>query len=138
MWRRRAVSLEERASQVRRVSPTEACALMAEGFVYLDVRTEEEFADGHPVGAVNMPFAAGADAFTHEDFAEAVEARFGRDARLCVGCRSGVRSLVAARVLLRHGFHEVVEQRAGFDGARGTFGELTEPGWRRLGLPSSP
>jgi rhodanese-related sulfurtransferase len=121
----------------KRISPAEALALMHEGYVYLDVRTEDEFADGHPEGSVNMPFAAGADAFTHEDFAEAVEARFGLDARLCIGCRSGVRSLVAARVLLGHGFATVVELRTGFDGARGTFGELTEPGWRRLGLPCS-
>ena len=37
-------------------------------------------------------------------------------------------------MLARAGF-VVVEQRAGFDGAHGTFGELTEPGRARLGLP---
>lgn len=38
------------------VPSTEAYALLQSGLPYLDVRTPEEFASGHAVGAVNIPF----------------------------------------------------------------------------------
>ena len=42
----------------RRVSPAEAHALVRElGYVYLDVRTAEEFGLGHPEGAYNVPLS---------------------------------------------------------------------------------
>ena len=39
-------------------------------------------------------------------------------------------------MLVAAGFTNVLEQRAGWDGARGSFGEIVEPGWKRAGLPS--
>ena len=42
-------------ADLKRISPAEAQALVAEGWVYLDVRSEPEFAAGHPVGAHNVP-----------------------------------------------------------------------------------
>jgi rhodanese-related sulfurtransferase len=116
--------------QITRISPREAADLLHEGWVYVDVRPEGEFAEGHPAGALNVPF--------HPDaarFVEAVRAAVGgAGARLVVGCRSGVVSVRAAEALARAGFAEVVEQRAGFEGSRGTFGELREAGWEREGL----
>lgn len=42
---------------VREVSATEARELASSGaYQYLDVRTPEEFAAGHPPGAINIPF----------------------------------------------------------------------------------
>lgn len=123
---------------VVRLSPSEAHAKMqSEGYTYLDVRTEDEFAAGHPEGAVNVPFLIdGPGGRTPNPEFLAVMARaFGKDARLVVGCQAGGRSLRAARELLAAGFTDVLEQRAGWDGARGVFGELTEPGWARAGLP---
>ena len=38
-------------ANIKRVSPAEAKTLMDEGYVYLDVRSEPEFAAGHPAGA---------------------------------------------------------------------------------------
>lgn len=117
------------AMTVSRISPAEAHEKMTrEGYAYVDVRTPEEFADGHPAGAVNVPLGDG--------FVEAVASRFAKDAPLVVGCKSGGRSLRAADALLAAGFTRVLEQRAGFDGARGPFGEITEPGWTRQGLPT--
>jgi rhodanese-related sulfurtransferase len=114
---------------IARVSPHEAAAKLAEGWVYIDVRPDDEFAEGHPLGALNVPYTR------HEArFVEAVRAAVGADAKLVLGCKSGLVSLYAAEMLAQGGY-EVVEQRAGFDGVRGTFGELKEPGWARLGLP---
>lgn len=101
---------------------------MGEGYVYLDVRSAVEFSLGRPRGAINVPLGGG-------DFVEDVRDLLGDDARVIVGCATGVRSLVAARQLIDAGFGEVLEQRAGMDGVRDAFGRLKEPGWRDEGLP---
>jgi rhodanese-related sulfurtransferase len=121
-----------------RISPQEANDKLAEGFTYVDVRTTEEFGDGHPAGAVNVPvMLAGAGGMRNNpDFLPVMRAAFARDARIIVGCKMGGRSLRAAEMLLAEGFSTVIEQRAGWDGARDPFGRVKEPGWGRAGLPS--
>jgi rhodanese-related sulfurtransferase len=115
---------------VVRISPEEARAkISSEGYVYVDVRTEAEFAEGHPAGAYNMPAS-------ESDFLRVMEARFGKRAKIIVGCRSGGRSLRAAQRLLQAGFTDVLDQRAGWDGVASPFGQITEKGWSRLGLPA--
>ncbi len=115
-------------SDIVRISPSEAHAKMTgENFIYVDVRTPEEFAAGRPAGSVNVPLDDG--------FVAAMEDAFARHAPIIVGCKAGGRSLRAARALIAAGFTNVVDQRAGFDAARGPFGEVTEPGWSRAGLP---
>jgi rhodanese-related sulfurtransferase len=114
--------------QITRISPQEAAEKLAQGWVYVDVRDELDFEAGRPRGAVNVPYSR-----NEARFVEAVRA-VARGAKLVLGCKSGIVSVHAAEMLARAGF-EVVEQRAGFDGARGTFGQLEEPGWARLGLP---
>lgn len=115
-------------SDERRLAPAEAHAKMTdEGFTYVDVRTADEFAAGHPKGAVNVPLGV--------EFVAAMKERFPKDAKIIVGCGSGPRSARAAKALAEAGFTSVFEQRAGWDGIRGPFGELTEPGWKRAGLP---
>ncbi len=114
---------------ITRVSPQEAADRVAAGWTYVDVRPDDEFADGHAPAALNVPYSR-----DESRFVAAVRAAAGSSAKLVVGCKSGLVSMHAAEMLVRGGF-DVVEQRAGFDGARGTFGELKEPGWARLGLP---
>ena len=124
-------------AEVRRVSPEEAQALIAgEGYQYLDVRTEAEFAAGHPKGAHNVPFMlAGPSGMTkNPEFASVVNAVYPPDAKLVVGCKSGGRSAKAAAEMVGLGFTSVVDQRAGFDGARNSFGQLVEAGWAEKGL----
>ncbi len=120
-----------------RISPQEASAKLAEGWTYVDVRTTQEFEAGHPPGAVNVPVAlAGPGGMTpNPDFLRVMGAAFAPDAKLVVGCKAGGRSLRAAQMLLGAGFTNVVDQRAGWDGARNPFGQMTEPGWSRAGLP---
>jgi rhodanese-related sulfurtransferase len=125
-------------ADIKRISPKEASEKLAEGFTYVDVRTVEEFAAGHPAGAVNVPFMhAGGGAMTpNPDFVRVMSAAFPRDAKIICGCKAGGRSIRAAQTLASEGFTSVLDQRAGWDGARSPFGQLAEPGWSRVGLPT--
>lgn len=125
---------------MRRVAAREAYALMeSEGYVYLDVRTRPEFDEGHPKGALHVPWLEpGPDGMSiNASFVPQVEAVLSRDARIVVGCASGVRSLAAATALIESGFVAVCEQRAGMAGVRDPFGRVREKGWRDEGLPIS-
>jgi rhodanese-related sulfurtransferase len=122
---------------MQRVSAREAHALMEQGYVYLDVRTAPEFAEGHPRGAYNVPWVVpAAQGMVHNPaFVQQVEHALGREARIVVGCATGVRSLEAAQQLAASGFLHVCEQRAGMLGVRDPFGRTRERGWRDEGLP---
>ena len=124
-------------ANIKRISPAEAKQLVDEGWIYLDVRSEPEFAAGHPSGAQNVPLMhAGPRGMTpNTDFLPMVEALYAKDAKLVLGCKSGGRSLRAAEMLTGAGYTSVVDQRAGFEGSRDAFGQLGEPGWAPAGLP---
>jgi rhodanese-related sulfurtransferase len=119
---------------IRRVSPQDAKTLMdSEGYAYVDVRSIPEFEAGHPEGAYNIPVAHAerGGMAANRDFVPVVEAAFGKDAKLVLGCQSGGRSFQAAQILQSAGFSDVVDQRAGFGGGGG------EAGWRAAGLPTA-
>ena len=122
---------------MKRVSPKEAKALMDEGWTYLDVRSEPEFQEGHPAGALNIPLMhAGSVGFVpNPDFLRVVEMAISKDTKLVLGCRSGGRSMQAAQLLERAGYLHLVDQRAGFGGARDQAGRVIEPGWTAEKLP---
>jgi rhodanese-related sulfurtransferase len=121
-----------------RISATEAQHLIdAQGYCYVDVRTPEEFTAGHPAGAYNLPLQMRG---THgrsdnPDFLASMRGAFALDSKLVIGCQTGSRSRRAAELLLAHGYRDVVEQRAGFEGARDAFGRVVDVGWRGAGLP---
>ena len=121
----------------KRISPAEANALLGEGFTYVDVRTEQEFELGHPAGAHNVPFQfeSSTGRTANPDFLAVMQAAFPKDSNLVLGCQGGNRSLKAARELMSAGYTNIVEQRAGWGGAKDPFGVL-EPGWSKAGLPS--
>jgi rhodanese-related sulfurtransferase len=121
---------------LKQVSPAEASTLMAEGYRYIDVRTEAEYAMGHPKGALNVPFMlATPDGMRpNPDFNQVMNATFQTSDKLIIGCKSGGRSRKASEALLALGFENIVDQRAGFEGVRNAFGKLTEPGWHPAGL----
>jgi rhodanese-related sulfurtransferase len=126
---------------VREVSAREAHELLAQrpGAVYLDVRTEDEFAAGRPAGAVNVPVIVfdprAGQPRPNPDFVALVAARFAPSTPLLVGCQSGVRSLRACELLLGAGYTELLHVRSGFGGVRGPGGRVIEPGWEDSGLP---
>lgn len=125
-------------ANIRRVSPAEAKKLIdEEGYLYLDVRSEPEYAAGHPAGAQNLPLlhAGPGGMQPNPDFLEVAQALFPKDEKLVLGCRSGQRSMRAAEALIGAGYTAIIEQRAGFEGPRDPFGRVLEPGWGAAGLP---
>jgi rhodanese-related sulfurtransferase len=110
--------------------------LLSEGYVYLDVRSEREFVEGHPPGAFNIPLLhAGPDRLVdNPEFLDVVRGNFPKETRLVIGCRSGVRSLTAATLLEEDGYVSLVELREGFKGTRDDFGRALA-GWLQKGLP---
>lgn len=125
-------------ANIPRFSPADSNKLITEeGYTHVDVRTEAEYAAGHPAGALNIPsmLAGPAGMAPNPDFLRIMSARFTKDAKIVLGCRSGARSLRAAELLASAGFTGVVDQRAGFEGPRDPMGRPIEPGWAAAGLP---
>lgn len=110
--------------------------MLGQGYTYVDVRSESEFAEGHPPGAVNIPLqrAMGDRLVDNPDFMDIMSRRFRTTDPLVIGCRSGGRSQRAVAQLAGAGFECLVELRHGFVGARDAFGRRL-PGWQQLGLP---
>jgi rhodanese-related sulfurtransferase len=121
---------------IRSVSTEEAAALLADGYVYVDVRSEPEFEAGHVPGALNVPLLhQGPGGMTaNPEFLTVMQQAFGRDENLVVGCKAGGRSKKAVDELSKAGFTELADMSAGFDGSRDAFGRAV-PGWSKQGLP---
>lgn len=119
----------------RKVDPKTAHELMQQGYTYVDVRTVDEFADGHPAGAYNVPaFVPGPGGMTpNPEFLEVMRARFPPTTRLLLGCAVGGRSARAAELLASAGYTDLCNVEGGFNGAKGFFANT--PGWRDEGLP---
>jgi rhodanese-related sulfurtransferase len=127
---------------VKDITPQQAHDLVAAGAgaVYIDVRTEREFASNHPRGAVNIPVAFPDPArgmTVNSDFVKVVEANFPRDTKIIVGCQAGPRSTAAARMLDQAGYQDVSNMLGGFGGMRDQMGNVSAPGWAASGLPVS-
>ena len=127
---------------VKEITPQEAHDILTAdpGVVYLDVRTEREFANGHPAGAVNIPVAFPDPArgmMANPDFVSVVEKNFSKDKKIIVGCQAGPRSTAASRMLEQAGFQDVSNMLGGFGGMRDQMGTVVAPGWAASGLPVS-
>jgi rhodanese-related sulfurtransferase len=127
---------------VKEITPQQAHDLLSANAdaVYIDVRTEREFANGHPQGAVNIPVAFPDPArgmMMNNDFVKIVEANFPRDKKIVVGCQAGPRSTAAAGLLQQAGFQDVLNLLGGFGGMRDQMGNVSASGWAASGLPVS-
>lgn len=123
-------------AKVERVLPERAQELLNEGYVYLDVRSEEEFVQGHVPGALNVPLQhrGPSGLVDNPDFLAVVGAAFGKAEPLLIGCQTGSRSIRAAKSLAEAGYTNLRELMTGFSGSRDAFGR-TLPGWTKKGLP---
>ena len=127
---------------VKEITPNQAHDLLLANSdaVYIDVRSEGEFAKGHPQGAVNIPVAFPDPArgmMVNSDFVKVVEANFPREKKIIVGCQAGPRSTSAANMLQQAGFQDVSNLLGGFGGMRDSTGTISAPGWAASGLPVS-
>lgn len=125
--------------EIRQTTPPDAYETLQRNprTVYLDVRTSEEFAAGHPVGALNVPviFFRGGGSSPNPDFVPSVRRLIAIDTPILVGCQAGGRSQRGAEMLVAAGYTDVTNVRGGFGGARDETGRLVTPGWRDAGLP---
>ena len=94
--------------------------------VYIDVRTAQEFSNGHATGAVNIPVAFADPArgmVLNPDFISVVEKNFSKDKQIIVGCQAGPRSTRAAGMLLEAGYQDVFNLLGGFGAMRDQMGK---------------
>ena len=83
------------AEEAKQIMDTE------KGYIILDVRTQEEYDEGHIPGAIVIP---------HEEIAERAEdALTDKDQLILVYCRSGRRSKIAAEALAELGYTNIKE-----------------------------
>jgi rhodanese-related sulfurtransferase len=102
------------------LSVTDAHAAQSRGLVYIDVRSTQEFAEGHPVGAINIPLQEPDEdtgqTMTNPDFVRVMTTNFDPDTPLLIGCRTGGRSVRASQMLEVFGFSQLINVKGGFEG----------------------
>ena len=93
----------EKEVNYENITAQEAKELMdrEEGYIILDVRTEEEYAQGHIPGAILIP--------DYEIETKAEVILTDKDQMILVYCRSGRRSKNAAQALLELGYTDIRE-----------------------------
>jgi rhodanese-related sulfurtransferase len=108
----------EALSRVKEIMPWDLSRALAAGNkpILLDVREPAEFATLHIPGSINVPRGV-LEQSCEWDYDETVpELAAGREQEIVVICRSGKRSVLAADMLLRMGFANVVSLRTGVRG----------------------
>ncbi len=123
-------------SGIKKVTPEEAVELMERGYVYIDVRSEPEFEQGHPPGSLNVPLMHfGPGGLTpNNEFMQVIESAFGKEEKLLLGCRAGKLSRHAAQLMAAAGYSDLADLTTGWEFARDPFGRVM-PGWIKKGLP---
>ena len=120
------------------VTPAEAWELIAEqAAVLIDVRTAEErkFV-GYVPGTLSIPWQTGTSMQTNPRFLRELESKVSKDTPLLLLCRSGARSIAAARAATKAGFKHVYNVLEGFEGELDASRQRgTRDGWRFRGLP---
>ncbi|XP_004512145.1 thiosulfate sulfurtransferase 18-like isoform X1 [Cicer arietinum] len=105
-------------AKVVTIDVQEAKNLIQAGYIYLDVRTVEEFVKGHVDAAkiINIPYLLGApkSRVKNQDFLKDVSSACNKEDPLIVGCQIGVRSLNASIDLLADGFKNVKNMEGGY------------------------
>ncbi|KAL1566613.1 thiosulfate sulfurtransferase 16, chloroplastic-like [Salvia divinorum] len=90
--------------------------LLDQGNTYLDVRTEEEFENGHVRNAINIPYRINTSEgmVNNPKFLDQVRSHFDKEDHLVVGCKSGVRSVYATIDLLNAEFKHAYNMEGGY------------------------
>ncbi len=131
----------ERTTTMREVTPQEAKRLLdaGEGYIYVDVRTPEEFQAGRPAGSVNVPVMlinpATGEKELNDGFLDAVAGHVEKDRNVVLGCRTGQRSGLAQRMMYEAGYSKTVNMLGGFAGISDETGRVVHDGWSTLSYP---
>lgn len=97
------------ADPVKHVKAAEAAKIIAEGkVVIVDVRTADEFKDGHIKGAKNIDISS--------DEFEAQIAKLDKNQPTLVHCQAGGRSTRALKTFQKLGFTQIIHLDDGFGG----------------------
>ncbi len=127
---------------IKQISVEDAREAMgaSENVVYVDVRTPQEFEEGHPPRAINVPVVLPSSQSRqmepNVEFMKVVEALVPKGTPVIVGCKMGGRSQMAADLMNNAGFIDVSNMQGGFGGARDRItGEITAPGWIQMEFP---
>lgn len=112
---------------IPQISPLEAKNILDQNAdaTYVDVRSTQEFQEGHPVGAVHLAlldFQNGQMA-PNPKFTQDFETKFPKNKKLIIGCQAGGRSQRACELLQSLGYQDVSNVSGGY-GA-----------WEHYGLP---
>ena len=110
-----AYEIRQRANAASSVSPAEAVRLMNDGALLVDIRSANQFKDGHISGARNLPGDQIAEG------SKALDKVKGKTLITC--CDSGMMSAAAARKLTELGYGPVHNLRGGL------------AAWRQENLP---
>ena len=114
------------------IDPDEAARLQASGgAVLIDIRTIEERKQGYPLGSIHIAWQVGPALLKNPRFVREVLAKAGDRTALLI-CRSGRRSLDAARVLRQAGLSRAFDVAEGCDGVDGA---SPPSGWKARHLP---
>ncbi len=111
-----------------------------DGWIYLDVRTVEEYEQGHAPGAYNIPVvfrSPTGEMSPNDEFATQVAKHFPADTPIVMGCAMGGRSQRACEILAASGYQKLMNMYGGFVGARDPMGQMVEPGWQACGFPTT-
>ena len=123
---------------IQQMNPPETKAAMDADpdAVYLDVRTEMEFAQGHAAGAINIPVATpGSGGMQpNPEFMQVVEKVVAKDRSIFCTCAAGMRSQMAADMMAQAGYERLVNIQGGFSGVIQN-GVVMVKGWQEEGLP---
>jgi rhodanese-related sulfurtransferase len=125
---------------IENLDPKQSWGLLQENSaaVMVDVRTaiEHSFV-GHPLGAIHIAWKEFPGMYVNEQFVAQVEEKVtDKNSPVLLLCRSGVRSVAAAKALEEAGYRQLINIAEGFEGAlddekhRGNI-----DGWRFRGLP---
>ena len=125
---------------IENLTPQQAWDLLQQNknAVLVDVRTQMEHSYvGHPIGAIHIPWKEAPNWDINPHFVDEVrKVASTNETPILLLCRSGQRSLSAARALEEAGFQHLINIVDGFEGPldshnhRGNIG-----GWRFCGLP---
>lgn len=94
-------------AQVQTIEIASLDTIAEKDFLLIDVRTPEEFAEGHIPGAINIDVK-------NEDFTEKI-ATISKEEAVYLYCKSGGRSTKATTILSSLGYENITNLSGGFE-----------------------